>query len=193
MYITLHKFNNDSFIIYILRMYFIFTHISNQTIRCFCTKSAITLFVLLGTFSNTTCQPQDSLLHCQPGEEIIIDTVMFGRTSQSPCNSNNQVFPNLPCLAAPMSSRTVHLYCDHQSSCIVHATTAWLQVPDPCPTVSKYLYVSRSLIITCFTQTLYFLTCFLVLANNHEYSERRDLISLLVRFFTYLKRCLSLI
>lgn len=95
-----------------------------------------------GVLSALVCQPTQKTLRCPPGDEIVIDTVFYGRTNQNLCNPGHTSFNNLNCIGGAKSNDTVHLYCDHQASCIVHADNSWLGVVDPCPGIPKYLQVN---------------------------------------------------
>lgn len=104
------------------------------------------LFVCLsdisGVLSALVCQPNQKTLRCPPGDDIMIDTVFYGRTNQVVCNPGHKSFNNLNCIGGAKTNDTVHLYCDHQASCIVHADNSWLGVVDPCPGIPKYLQVN---------------------------------------------------
>lgn len=103
----------------------------------------------------TICSPNTDRIKCNPGDEIIIDDVFYGRRSQYYCNTDNTAFPNLPCVGGAGAGNQVRLYCDHQSQCIVEARLSWLNIPDPCPAVTKYLQVgSVRFVLLCVLYTV---------------------------------------
>lgn len=110
----------------------------------FYTCELAVLFVsVLGVKYVLICQPQTAqyTLRCPPGDEILIDTVFYGRNSLTTCNPTQQAFNNIQCVGGANSNTMVHMYCDHQASCIVKAENSFLGVVDPCPGIPKYLQV----------------------------------------------------
>ena len=106
-----------------------------------CTETIIA--ITSGSSSQLVCPPIQQTIRCSPGNQIVIDYVLYGRTNQNICNPSHAAITNLNCVSTQTSTRTVEAYCNSQSACILKADSQWLG-EDPCPGTPKYLQVRTS-------------------------------------------------